>query len=169
MRTSLQDVRSLVDPLQTYNWDVIIPAMPGTGNSRTFTYKAQSTSIPGFLLEQVPVALHGIELRYAGRANYTHSFQVTLIETRDMGTRNMLLRWQKLARDWIQNAGTYKETYSTTIELVLYDDIPAEVANIKLIGCWPETVDDSQVDSSSSGVVTTSVTFSFDYPEEEGV
>jgi hypothetical protein len=41
MRTSLQDVRSLVDPLQTYNWDVIISAMPGTADSRTFTYKAQ--------------------------------------------------------------------------------------------------------------------------------
>ena len=29
-RTSLQDVRSLPDPLLTYNWDLIIPSMPGT-------------------------------------------------------------------------------------------------------------------------------------------
>lgn len=166
MRTSLQDVRSLVDPLQTYNWDVIISAMPGTADSRTFTYKAQSTSIPGFMLEQVPVALHGVEVRYAGRANYSHSFQLTLIETRDMGTRNMLRRWQKLARDWQQNSGSYKNVYSTTIELVLYDDIPSEIATLNLIGCWPETVDDSSVDSTSSGVVTTSVTFSYDYVDE---
>ncbi len=167
MRTSLQDVRSLVDPLQTYNWDVIIANMPGTGDSRTFTYKAQSTSIPGFMLEQVPVALHGVELRYAGRANYSHSFSVTLIETRDIGTRNMLRRWQKLARDWQSNSGNYKSTYSTTIELVLYDDIPQEIASLKLFGCWPETVDDSQMDNSSSGVVTTSVTFSYDFIDEE--
>ena len=167
MRTSLQDVRSLTDPLQTYNWDVIIPAMPGTGNSRTFTYKAQSTAIPGFMLEQVPVALHGVELRYAGRANYSHSFSVTLIETRDMGTRNMLRRWQKLARNWQTNTGVYKEIYSTVIQLVLYDDIPLEIANIKLFGCWPETVDDASMDNSSSGVVTTNVTFSYDFLEED--
>jgi hypothetical protein len=166
MRTSLQDVRSLSDPLQSYNWDLIIPVMPGTSNSRTFTYKAQSTSIPGFQLEQVPVALHGVELRYAGRANFSHSFQVTLIETRDIGTRDMLRRWSRLARDWTTNTGTYKEIYGTSVELVLYDDIPIEIKRIRLVGCWPETVDDSSLDGTSSAVVTTSVTFSYDYMEE---
>lgn len=166
MRTSLQDVRSLVDPLQTYNWDIVIAAMPGTSDTRTFTYKAQSTSMPGFMLEQVPVALHGVEVRYAGRANYSHSFNVTLIETRDMGTRDMLRRWQKLARDWQSNSGSYKNVYSTVIELILYDDIPSEIANLRLIGCWPENVDDSSMDNSTSGVVTTSVTFSYDFVDE---
>lgn len=167
MRTSLQDVRSLPDPLQAYNWDLIIPVMPGTSNTKAFTFKAQSTSIPGFLLEQVPVALHGVELRFAGRANYSHSFPVTLIETRDVGTRNMLRRWQKIARDWQTNTGTYKSVYSTTVQLVLYDDIPTEVMSINLIGCWPETVDDSQIDNANSAVVMTQVTLSYDYLEED--
>lgn len=167
MRTSLQDVRSLPDPLQQYNWDVIIPIMPGTSDSRTFTFKAQSTSIPGFMLEQVPIALHGVELRYAGRANYSHSWQVTLIETRDVGTRDMLRRWQKISRNWQTNTGSYKDVYSTTVELVLYDDIPLEVKSLKLVGCWPETVDDSAVDNSTSAAVTTGVTFSYDFIEED--
>lgn len=167
MRTSLQDLRSLPDPLQSYNWDLIIPVMPGTADSRTFTFKAQSSSIPGFLLEQTPVALHGIELRYAGRANYSHSFPVTLIETRDVGTRNMLRRWQKLARNWQTNTGSYKEVYATTIQLILYDDVPNEILSMNLVGCWPETVDDSPLDSTSSSVVTTNVTFSYDFIEED--
>jgi hypothetical protein len=167
MRTSLQDVRSLPDPLQSFNWDVVIANMPGTPDSREFTFKAQSTSIPGFLLEQVPVTLHGVELRYAGRQNYSHSFNCVLIETRDVGTRDMLRRWQKMARDWQSNSGSYKEDYSTTIELILYDDVPNEVQTIRLIGCWPESVDDSQLDSSSSAAVTTSVTFSYDFIDED--
>jgi hypothetical protein len=168
MRTSLQQVQSLPDPLQQYNWDIIIPNMPGSGDSRTFTYKAQTTSIPGFLIENVPVALHGVELRYAGRANYSHQLQVTLIETRDVGTRDQLLAWSKLARDWISNTGSYKSVYSTTIQMVLYDDLPQVVRQINLIGCWPETVDESQVDSSQSAAVTTGVTFSYDFTQEVG-
>lgn len=162
-RTHLQEVQALVDPLQQYNWDIFIPNMPGTADSRTFTYKAQTTSIPGSMLESVPVNLHGVELRFAGRRNYSHSLNVTLIETRDVGTRESLMTWQNMARDWINNSGNYKSVYGTTIEMVLYDDIPQEIRTIRLIGAWPETVDDTSLDNSQSGVVTTSVTFSYDY------
>lgn len=161
-RTSLQDVRSLPDPLFTYNWDLIIPVMPGTPNTRSFTYKAVSASIPGSMLEQVPVNLGPVELRYAGRENFSHSFSCTLHETRDVGTRDMLRRWQRIARDNTLNTGTYKDIYSTTIELVLYDDIPMEVKRIQLVGAWVETFDDSPLDRAS-GTVQTNVTFSYDY------
>lgn len=165
-RTSLQQVQSLQDPLQVSNWDVIIPNMPGTADSREFTFKAQSTSIPGFMLESVPVALHGVELRFAGRANYSHSWQCTLLETRDVGTRGMLLGWKKIARDWESNSGNYKSVYGTTVQLVLYDDIPQVVQTIELIGAWPESVDDIGVDNSQSGAVMTSVTFSYDFTRD---
>lgn len=165
-RTSLQDLRSLPDPLQQYNWDIFVPVMPGTPNSRAFTFKAMTTSIPGAMIEKVEVPLHGVQVNYAGRANYSHSLQVTLLETRDNTSRDMLRRWQRLARDWLTNTGSYKDVYSTTVELVLYDDIPTEVKRIKLIGCFPETVDDSQVDGSASAAVQISCTLSYDYIEE---
>ena len=162
-RTSLQNVQSLPDPLQQYNWDIIIPNMPGTADSRSFTYKAQTSSIPGSMLESVPIALHGVELRFAGRRNYSHSLPVTLIETRDVGTRDQMMGWMNLSRNWLTNTGSYKNVYSTTIEMVLYDDIPNVVKTIQLIGGWPETVDDTSMDSSQSGAVTTSITFSYDF------
>ena len=74
----------------------------------------------------------------------------------------MLRRWQRIARDNTLNTGTYKDIYSTTIELVLYDDIPLEVKRIQLVGAWVETFDDSPLDRAS-GAVQTSVTFSYDY------
>jgi hypothetical protein len=164
-RTSLQDVRSLPDPLFTYNWDVIVPSMPGTPNSRAFTFKAMTTSIPGSLLEQVAVNLRGVELRYAGRENFSHSLAMTIHETRDVGTRDMLRRWQKIARDNRTNSGSYKNVYSTTVELVLYDDIPLEVKRIKLVGAWVENVDDASLDTASAAV-SISCTFSYDYVDE---
>lgn len=163
MRTSLQQVASLPDPLQTWNWDIHIPNMPGTADSRSFTYKAQTSAIPGFMLESVPVALHGVELRFAGRANNSHSLSVSLIETRDVGTRDMMLRWSRMARDWLTNSGNYKSVYATTLYLTLLDDIPNTVRTIILYGAWPENVGDGSLDGSQSGVVMTEVTFSFDY------
>jgi len=162
-RTSLQQVQSLADPLQQYNWDIIIPNMPGTADSRTFTYKAQTSSIPGSLLESVPVALHGVELRFAGRRNFSHSLPVTLLETRDAGTRDMMMNWHELARSWINNSGAYKQQYGVPIQMVLYDDLPQEIKQLTLIGGWPENVDDSSVDNSQSGAVMMSVTFSYDF------
>jgi hypothetical protein len=166
-RTSLQDVRSLPDPLQQYNWDLFIPIMPGTPNSRAFTFKAMTTSIPGALIEKVEVPLHGVQVNYAGRANYSHSLPITLLETRDVGTRDMLRRWQRTARDWITNTGTYKDVYSTTVEMVLYDDLPTEIKRIKLIGCFVESLDDASVDGSASAAVNISCTLSYDFLEED--
>jgi hypothetical protein len=163
-RTSLQDIRSLADPLQQFNWDLVIPRMPGTGDSREFTFKAMTTSIPGMLLEQVPVNLHGMELRYAGRKNYSHALPVTILETSDISTRDMFVSWSELARSWLANTGSPKSIYGTNIILKLYDDTPAERKVITLVGAWPETVDDAALDGQASGIVTYSITFSYDFP-----
>lgn len=165
---ALQDGRALADPLLTYKWDVTVPVMPGTPNSRTFQTKGLSTSIPGSMIEQVAVNLGGYELRYAGRENNSHSFQITLHETRDMGTRDMLRRWQKIARDNSNNTGNYKSVYSTTVELALYDDTNTVIKRISLIGCWPETIDDAALDRAS-GAVQISCTLSYDFFEETGI
>lgn len=160
--TSLQDARALPDPLYTYQWDVFIPVLPGTTNSRSLTYKATSTSIPGSMLEQVAVNLAGVELRYAGRQNYSHSFTLALHETRDTGSLEMLRRWQRIARDNVLNTGTYKSIYSTDVQLTLYDDTNSVVRTITLVGCWVETIDDSALDRAS-GAVTINCTLSYDY------
>ena len=165
-RTALQDLRSVGDPLQQYNWDVIIPNIPGSGDGRLLTFKAMSTSIPGFMLEEVPVRIRGYELRFAGTPNWSHSWQVTFLETRDISTRNLLLNWKRLARDWETNSGSYKAVYATTMQLVLYDDIPQVAQTIYMNGAFPQTVDDSAIDGATSGAVTTGCTFSYDYTSE---
>jgi hypothetical protein len=142
--------------------------MPGTANSRSFTFKATSASIPGSMLESVPVNLAGVELRYAGRENNSHSFPITLHETRDAGSLAMVRRWQKIARNNNLNTGTYKDIYSTTVELTLYDDANIAIKTIKLIGAWVETIDDSSLDRAS-GAVSISVTLSYDSIEETDI
>lgn len=162
-RTSLADVRSVGDPLLSFNWDLVLPRFPGVSDGRSFTFKCQTAVIPGMLLEQVPVALHGIELRFAGRKNFSHSFPVTILETHDTDTRNMFVAWSELARSWVLNTGSSKDVYAVPAQLLLYDDTPSIRRTITLFGLWPETVDDAQLDGQASAVVTYNVTFSYDH------
>lgn len=162
-RTSLADVRSLGDPLLSFNWDLILPRIPGYNDNREFTFKCQTAVIPGVLLEQVPVALHGVELRFIGRKNYSHSFPVTILETHDASTRAMFVAWSELARSWVLNTGTPKDVYAVPGQLVLYDDTPKIVRSITIFGMWPENIDDAALDGQSSGIVTYNITFSYDH------
>lgn len=165
-RTSLSDLRSVGDPLQQWNWDLIIPNMPGTSNSRPFTIKCQTASIPGFEIEKVDVPLHGVQLEYAGRSVYSHTMEATVMETRDASTRDMLVKWKELTRSLKFNTGGVKDTYATNIQLVLYDDIPSIVRTINIYGAWVATVADSSLDGATSSLVSYSVTFAYDWFDE---
>lgn len=162
-RTSYDDVRSVGDPLLSFNWDLILPRIPGINSARAFTFKCQTAVIPGMLLESVPVALHGVELRFAGRKNYSHSFPVTILETRDVNTRAMFVAWSEFARSWTLNTGTSKDLYAVPAQLLLYDDTPSIVRTITIFGMWPENVDDAALDGQASAAVTYNVTFSYDH------
>ena len=54
-KTSLTDIRGLVDPLFGYAFDLIIPNVPGGGNARDLSIKVMTTSIPGVSLDDVTV------------------------------------------------------------------------------------------------------------------
>lgn len=167
-RTSLRDVNGLPDPQLTYNFDLFFDSIPGGlgVNSRGLAIRCMSTSIPGMQVDQVTVALHGVETNYAGRQIYTKQFSAVLHETRDNGVRAAMRGWMEFARNNIQNAGNYKAQYARTAEIVLYDDIPNETRRIKVHGVWPMSFDDLQLDGSQSAAAQYNVTFSFDYTEE---
>src|SRR3972149_2348875 len=125
MRSSLTDARSLPDVFQVWNFDLYVPSMPGGGDSRSLAAKVQTTSVPGVTIEPVVVPLHGVEVVYAGREVFAHTLECTAVEMRDMATRNAIRRWMNFARSQRSNSGSFKTEYAVTVELVLYDDIPA--------------------------------------------
>lgn len=161
-RTSLSDVRSLPDPLQGWNYDLIIPNIPGGGDTRSLTIKCMTASIPGVSLDDVMVSLHGVEVKYAGREVFTHTMDVTYLETRDMGTRDALRNWMETARNVRNNTGGYKSEYATQANLQLYDDTGAVVRTIVMDGFFPQNLQDAALDGSNSTPVNVSVSFFYD-------
>lgn len=166
-RTSLQDVAGLPDPLLSYNFDLIFPSIPGGGSTRAMTVKCMSTALPGMQLEQQTASLHGVEINYAGRQIWTKTFQATFIETRDGGTRAAIRRWIEFARNNKANSGNYKSQYGVDAVMLLYDDIPNVINTTKIVGCFPTQLDDVNMDGAQGTIVQVSVTFSYDWTEEQ--
>lgn len=164
-RHTLEDISQIKDPLQTYNFGLIIPNVPGGGDSYQLSLRAQSTAIPGITIEPALVALRGMELVYAGRPVYSHNLPFNYIEARDIKSRQALLRWFYKARDFRGGnaVGAYKEDYATTADLELYDDTGKVVRTVRLFGVFPTALEDIQTDSQSSTVALMTGTFSYDY------
>lgn len=114
-------------------------------------------------LDNVEVGLHGVTLNFAGRATYTGTFNATFLEMRDWGTREMFRRWRESIRSWVNNSGSFASSYKTTADLVVYNDIPQVARTIRVFGVWPEQIADIQLDGGASNVVTTEITFRYDY------
>lgn len=161
-RTSYSDCRALPDPLLSYNFDLIIPVVPGGGDGKGLTVRCKSTSLPGTSVDDVTVSIHGVDLKYAGKQLWTHTLQVQYQETRDMLVSTALKRWIEFARNTRQNTGSYKVNYETTADLVLYDDAVKVIRTIRLEGFFPQTMDDAALDGSSSTPVEISATFFYD-------
>lgn len=162
-RSSLQDVQSIQDPAVSWNFDLFLPSIPGSSDTRDLTFKCMTTDLPGSSIEKVEVALHGVTLQFAGRKIYTHTMNVQFMESADYMTREKFRRWQESMRSWINNTGTLAAAYKVNAQIVLYNDLPAVVRTTNIIGMWPETIAEVALNGGASELVTLQMTMCYDY------
>lgn len=165
-RTSLFDVESIADPAQSWNFDLFLPAIPGSSNTSALTYKCMTSGLPGFSFDNVEVPLHGVVLNYAGRKTFEHTFSSTFMEASDWSTRSQFYAWSESMRSWVNNTGSFASTYKVNAQLVVYNDLPAVSDTITVYGMWPATVADVELDGGASNLVTLAITWRFDYLED---
>lgn len=165
-RTSLYDVQAVGDPAQVWNFDLFLPAIPGSADTRALTWKCMTTALPGFLLDSVAAALHGVELRFAGRANYSHTFNSSFLETSDWSGRSQILAWKESARSWKNNSGSTSAAYKVPAQIVLYDDLPSVQRTINIYGLWPSEVADIELNGGESAIVQMNVTWQYDWVDD---
>jgi hypothetical protein len=165
-RSSLFDVLSLQDPASSWNFDLFLPTIPGSSDTRDLTYKCMTTDLPGSGMDNMEVALHGVSLQYAGRRIYTHTLNATFLETADWSTREKFKRWHDEMRSWTNNSGSIAAAYKVNAQIVVYNDIPEVVRTCNIIGLWPETVTEVPLDGSASNLITLQISFRYDYWED---
>lgn len=161
-RSSLDDVLSIGDPAQIWNFDFFLPNIPGSNDTRDLTFKCQTVDLPGSGLDVVEVPLHGVTLQRAGRKIFTHTINATFVEAVDWSTRDKFVKWQETARSWVNNSGVDSSIYAVPALIVVYDDTPSVVRTTNLVNLWPETINEVALDGSQSGLVSISVSFKYD-------
>lgn len=165
-RSSLYDAQAVADPAQSWNFDLFLPSIPGSSDTRALTWKCMSTGLPGFSFDKVPVPLHGTELIYAGRKIFSHTFQSVFMEASDWSTRSQFYAWSESTRSWINNSGTFASSYKVNAQIVVYNDLPQVSRTINVMGMWPETVADVALDGAQSNLISLDITWSYDYVQD---
>jgi hypothetical protein len=165
-RSSLANVLSLADPAESWNFDLLLPTIPGSSDTRDLTYKCMTQELPGVGIENIEVALHGVTLNYAGRKTYTHTLASTFLETADWSTRQKFIAWNESIRSWLNNTGTLAAAYKTNAQLAIYNSLPQVVRTINVFGLWPETVSEVTMDGGQSAAVTLNISWRFDYVQD---
>jgi hypothetical protein len=165
-RLGLSDVNSLPDPLLAYQFQWIVPNIPGSGSGAGLQLRCRSATVPGEQKDDVAVDLHGVTLKFAGRTTFNHDLSFSFYETRDGYVMNQLKAWLAYSRNIIQTTGTYKKQYSTTSFIYLFDDTNSVIKQIKLNNTFLKDMQDiSGFEGGSSSPIEISATMSFDWPE----
>ncbi len=162
-RSSLNDVLSLADPATQWNFDLLLPTIPGSSDTRDLTFKCMTTDMPGTSIEPVEVPLHGVTIQRAGRRVFTHTLNATFMETVDYATREKFRRWFESMRSWKNNTGTASAAYRVSAQVVVYNDLPQVVRTCNITGLWPESMADVPLDGGSSALVTLQIGFRYDF------
>lgn len=166
IRTHLQDVRQLLDPLTLWNWDLFFPRLPVGGDSRSFTVKIQTSEIPEITIEKVTTELKGVKVHHKSKRTFEGVLETNVIETRDMGTRSILADWAALMHSPQNNSGGYKSEYAIDgVQGLLYDEKPTVIRRFIYSGFFPVTVGKVSTNAEAGGVVFP-VTWSYDFFDE---
>ena len=162
-RSSLQNVLSLPDAAQSWNYDLFLPTIPGSSNTRDLTYKCMTTDMPGAMLDKVDVPLHGVNIVQAGRATFSHTLSATFMEAVDWSTRTAFVNWRESIQSWQNNTGSPSAAYKVNASVVVYDMVPSVVKTCQIYGLWPVSIAEVQLNGGETTLVQLTIEFSYDY------
>ena len=164
-RPTLQEYRSVGDPLLACDYYLMIPNIPGSQDPRAISFKFVSTSLPGTQIEQVSLEIGARRFNFAGRRKYSGTWTSTLIETANASTRRDLINWMNIARPYNSNIGTFRNEYAQTAEIRVYDAAQNLAISSTVLALFPLSIDDVSLEQSDS-IIQYQVTWSFDSTEE---
>jgi hypothetical protein len=167
-RTSLQDVQAIPDPALTWNYDLMLPSIPGSSDTRQLTWRCMSTTLPGSEMDRVDIRLHGVNIVRRGARNWGHTMNTTFLEAVDWNTRNAFFNWMESAQSWKNNTGSPSSVYLVNGQIVLYTDAPTVAKTVVVYGMWPQQIQDVTMDGAQGGShVSLEITWSYDYTDDQ--
>jgi hypothetical protein len=154
---------NITNPARVYLWNVIIAQPVGGGDTTTLMLRCLTSELPGrsFGTIEVPYK-QGPNLQYSGKLKYDHTLACTFIESEDNKTFQAFYNWCQSTIHDVTNIGAGDTDIKTDISLQLITTKDEEYMQIKLKGCWVQSMGKLSLDYSTEGVVMLPITFRFD-------
>lgn len=128
---------------------------------------AKSSSFPGKTIPMAEAFLRGRKTLLQGMTDYGNTWEVTFYEKLDHSVRLWFLLWMRLMDD--DQSDTHNYMYFSSANVTQLDINGQDGGNFfggghyTLLNCWPQSVGEMTLDSSTSGQVGEfTVTFAFD-------
>jgi hypothetical protein len=154
----------LSNPQKNYLWDVVFSNIIGGGNRDHMELRAQSTVIPGRSFGEILVPFKGTAgVKYPGKVTMSHTWPCVFIEGNDHEIFDAMYGWLQAVQDAQTGIGGPDSAIKADIYLRLLDQLGDVTKKFKLVGCYPQAVDDVPVAYDDEGNVMYNITFSFDF------
>jgi hypothetical protein len=141
-----------------FDVQLIFPASAPNGNAtRLVTFMARASAIPPANLGTIELSYFGRKLKYPGDRTFPE-WTLTVVNDENFAIRDAFVRWSDSMNNMEANlrdpaAGT-PNGYSTDIIVRQYSKLGgAPIKQYKLIGAWPSSVGDIQLDWSVNDTV----------------
>jgi len=159
----LTQVTSLPDVLLQDHFSLLIPAMPGGGDARTFEIRNMTATLPGRSNNVVAVELHKHKVHYAGKRIYPHTFSSQFVDTSDRKILDGLLDWQNMMTTQDTGLPRPKEDYATTGVITIFGADNRPVDTRTFYGLFPSNVQDIALAGATNSPIQVQVSFNYDY------
>lgn len=158
---------NLSNPAKTYLWECIFTNPIGGGDADVMDLRCQTTSLPGRSHGEILVPFKGTAgIKFPGKLSMDHTWTVTFIEGTDKKVFTALHGWQQAITDAKTGIGGPDTAIKSDVYLRCLTMDDSIWLAIKLIGCYPQSVDNVALDYESDTSVYFSATFSYDRWDE---
>jgi hypothetical protein len=154
------------NPAKVYLWDVVFSGLVGGGDRDHLELRAQSTAIPGRSFGEILVPFKGTPgVKYPGKLTMTHIWPCVFIEGTDQAVFDAIIGWQQKVQNARTGIGSLDSTIKKDVYLRLLDTAGTVIKKIKLVGSYPQAVDDVPIAYEDEGNIFYNITWSYDYWE----
>jgi len=159
--------KDISNPAKVYLWDVVLSSIVGGGNRDHLEIRAQSTAIPGRSVGEILVPFKGTAgIKFPGKLTMTHTWPAVFIEGNDQEVFDAIYGWMQSIQNARTGIGGPDSIIKADIYLRLLDQQDNVTKKFKLVGCYPQAVDDVPLAYDDEGNILYNVTFSYDFWEE---
>jgi hypothetical protein len=166
MAVEITEVRALTEVLKPYQFEIVIPEIPGGAGDPPdiVSLRCTSMTLPGRSIEPAQYALGGgHEVVDAGRTTFSRQWSVQLVESIDTGILQAIEGWQKLCFNQVTGIQSTSDEYKRDFDVNLLRNDGSVSLTRRYFGAFPLELGDLNFDHSSSEPITVDVTWSFDY------